>query len=86
MNATRGRGGRVSGGRGKVITICSFCGRSNHIVDTCFKKHGFPPDYQQESSINNCSNEEEKTTTCFEDDQNKSINPINFFDLVHMDI
>jgi len=30
----RGRGnGRVS----------SFCGRSNHTVETCYKKHGYPP-------------------------------------------
>lgn len=55
-NAARGRGGRASGGRDKGIRVCSFCGRSNHTVDACFKKHGFPPHYQQESSINNCSN------------------------------
>jgi len=73
MNIARCRGGRSSGGRGKGIRVCSFYGRSNHTVYTCFKKHGFPPHYQQESSINNCSNvsgnEEENTTVVFEDSQ-----------------
>jgi len=48
MNVSCGRGdmgGRTSGGRVKWIRVCSFCGRSNHIIDTCFKKHGFPPHY-----------------------------------------
>jgi len=75
MNTSRGRGGRSSGGRGKGIRVCSFCGKSNHTVDTCFKKHGFPPHYQQESS-NNCSNvsgnEEENNIAVFEHDQSNS--------------
>ena len=79
MNASRGRGdwgGKTSGGRGKGIRVCSFCGRPNHTVDTCFKKHGFPPHHQQENSINNCTNvsanEKEQNLTNFEDDQNHS--------------
>jgi len=79
MNASRGRGdrgGRSSSDRGKGIRVCSFCGKSNHTVDTCFKKYGFPPHYQQENSINNCTNvsgnEEEQNSAHFEDDQNDS--------------
>lgn len=29
-----------SGNKGKV---CSYCGKNGHMVDTCFKKYGFPP-------------------------------------------
>ena len=27
--------------------VCTFCGRSNHIVETCWKKHGVPPHLQK---------------------------------------
>jgi len=79
MNASHGRsdrGGRSSYGRGKGIKVCSFCGKSNQIVDTCFKKYGFPLHYQQENIINNCTNvsgnEEDQISTNFEEDQNDS--------------
>ncbi|KAI5393581.1 hypothetical protein KIW84_060634 [Lathyrus oleraceus] len=26
--------------------VCTHCGRTNHIVDTCFVKHGYPPGYR----------------------------------------
>ncbi|XP_057744701.1 uncharacterized protein LOC130962513 [Arachis stenosperma] len=43
----RGRGGRSQatrrgqGGRSRVQ--CTHCGKTGHIVDVCYKKHGFPP-------------------------------------------
>ncbi|GAU31060.1 hypothetical protein TSUD_214960 [Trifolium subterraneum] len=39
------RGGKPSygRGRGKGNKVCTFCGMTNHVVDECFKKHGFPP-------------------------------------------
>jgi len=40
----RGRGGRSNG------RVCSFCGRSNHTIETCYKKHGFPPNWGREGS------------------------------------
>ena len=45
-----------SGGRGRGIRVCSLCGRTGRKIDTCFKKHGFFPHYQQESFINNHAN------------------------------
>jgi hypothetical protein len=27
--------------------VCTFCGRSNHTVETCYKKHGYPPHLQR---------------------------------------
>jgi hypothetical protein len=25
---------------------CTYCGRGNHTIDTCFKKHGYPPGFR----------------------------------------
>ncbi|XP_057760339.1 uncharacterized protein LOC130980703 [Arachis stenosperma] len=47
----RGRGGknpgfgRGQGGRGKMQ--CSHCGKTGHVVDTCYKKHGLSPHLKQ---------------------------------------
>lgn len=37
------RGGRQFGGQGRGTRICTHCGMTNHTIDTCFKKHGYPP-------------------------------------------
>ena len=46
-----------SGNGGKV---CSYCGKNGHMVNTCFKKHGFPPYFNKGlgSSINQVSSDE----------------------------
>jgi len=38
--------GRGSNGRGYTSKICSHCGRTVHTIDTCYKKHGFPPHFK----------------------------------------
>jgi hypothetical protein len=30
---------------------------TNHTIDTCFKKHGYPPHMQQGGHVNNCNND-----------------------------
>jgi hypothetical protein len=25
---------------------CTYCGKNNHTIDNCFRKHGFPPGYR----------------------------------------
>ncbi|GAU45259.1 hypothetical protein TSUD_291430 [Trifolium subterraneum] len=30
-----------------VKRVCTFCGKDNHIVDNCYKKHGLPPHLQK---------------------------------------
>lgn len=42
-------GGRNQGGRGKR-KICTYCNKVGHMVDTCYKKHGYPPHYQKSAS------------------------------------
>ena len=36
---------------------CSFCGRDGHTIDTCYRKHGFPPNYGNKNfaKVNNSS-------------------------------
>ena len=36
--------------------VCSICGRSNHTIDTCYRKHGFPPNFgKTQAMVNNSS-------------------------------
>lgn len=49
------RGGRSSGGKGRNNRVCTQCGMSNHTIDTCFKKHGYPPHWKHEGAINQCN-------------------------------
>ncbi|GAU42474.1 hypothetical protein TSUD_100860 [Trifolium subterraneum] len=67
------RGGKPSNGRGrgKGNKVCTYCGMTNHIVDECFKKHGFPPHMQQRGMVNNCqtnTNEEDSKSIAYEED------------------
>jgi hypothetical protein len=39
---------------GGAKRVCSFCGKDNHTVDNCFKKHGIPP-HLRKSSANSAS-------------------------------
>ncbi|XP_019415976.1 PREDICTED: uncharacterized protein LOC109327330 [Lupinus angustifolius] len=44
---SRGRNGRFTrAGRGQGNKFCTYCKRTNHTIDTCFLKHGYPPGYQ----------------------------------------
>ncbi|KAF1877124.1 hypothetical protein Lal_00015785 [Lupinus albus] len=49
--AFRGRGNRFSKGRGNKYNnqtrqprYCTYCDRTNHTIETCFLKHGYPLD------------------------------------------
>jgi len=45
---TYGRGAYRRGSYGRDYTpkICSHCGKTGHTIDTCYKKHGFPPHFK----------------------------------------
>ncbi|XP_061337323.1 uncharacterized protein LOC133284338 [Gastrolobium bilobum] len=45
----RGRGNfynRGRNGRGRGTKLCTHCGRTNHTVETCYAKHGYPPGFK----------------------------------------
>ncbi|MED6223264.1 hypothetical protein PIB30_072342 [Stylosanthes scabra] len=40
----KSQGGKSHGGKNKLQ--CSYCGKLGHSVDTCYKKHGYPPHFK----------------------------------------
>ncbi|XP_072080868.1 uncharacterized protein [Arachis hypogaea] len=65
--ANRGRGHSRGAGRGRgraPSKHCSYCGKTGHLVDVCYKKHGMPPHLKQggTSFINNLAAEENPDT------------------------
>jgi hypothetical protein len=48
LNAAKSKGNSKAGAR-----VCTYCGRDNHTVDNCYKKHGLPPHLRKSSSANN---------------------------------
>ncbi|XP_058746661.1 uncharacterized protein LOC131619598 [Vicia villosa] len=51
----RGRGnGNFSAGRGRGnLKVCAYCGKTGHIIDNCYKKHGYPPSFGRGNSYVN---------------------------------
>ena len=47
------RGQYQNGGK-----TCSYCNKNGHTVETCFKKHGFPPQYKKGTAVNHVSSDE----------------------------
>nr|KYP37490.1 hypothetical protein KK1_041321 [Cajanus cajan] len=33
-------------GRGNNTKVCNHCGKTGHTIDTCYRKHGFPPHFK----------------------------------------
>ncbi|XP_016168019.1 uncharacterized protein LOC107610483 [Arachis ipaensis] len=52
-----GIGSKTNGGRGgRSNKQCTFCGRSGHIEDVCYKKHGLPPHLRNNNGSNMINN------------------------------
>ncbi|GAU39523.1 hypothetical protein TSUD_222930 [Trifolium subterraneum] len=52
INAAKYRGSSSSSFK-PPNRVCTLCGKDNHIVENCFKKHGLPPHFRKASSSNN---------------------------------
>ncbi|MCH79625.1 hypothetical protein A2U01_0000378 [Trifolium medium] len=59
-NGRNTRGGRSSGGRGpsKGNKLCSYCGQTNHVVDNCWEKYGYPSHMQHLKTNRTANNED----------------------------
>ncbi|KAK2354629.1 putative mitochondrial protein [Trifolium repens] len=70
------RGGRTTGGRGRGNKLCTFCRQTNHNVENCWKKNGYPPHLQANGTANNCVNtngdDEDTQTVNYEEDNHDS--------------
>lgn len=62
------------GGQSGQKRVCTHCGRTNHTIDTCFIKNGYPPGFkhrskgnvsgpQQSATINNASDNSASSTS-----------------------
>jgi hypothetical protein len=55
---SQGRGKGVSNGQfgsGTKKRYCTYCGKDNHIVDNCYKKHGYPPNFGKSTNANSAN-------------------------------
>ena len=50
--------GRTFRGRDQSSKTCSFCGKTGHLVDMCYKKHKYPPHLKQRSANNFTTSED----------------------------
>lgn len=53
-----GRGFRSFNGQGRGNRVYTHYGITNNTIDTCFKKHVYPPHWQQQGLINNVPHDE----------------------------
>ncbi|GAU45556.1 hypothetical protein TSUD_27570 [Trifolium subterraneum] len=51
-NQNYARGSSSNRGRGKNSKVCTYCGMTNHVIDNCFKKYGYPPHWHQNGNDN----------------------------------
>ncbi|XP_072084592.1 uncharacterized protein [Arachis hypogaea] len=64
FDTSRGRGrgrrglGRGPGGRGSS-KLCAYCSKIGHLIDTCYRKHGMPPNLKKQNQINNLTTEDD---------------------------
>lgn len=65
MDSRRGTGS-FGRGRGYNSKMCSHCGKPGHAIESCYKKHGYPPGYfnkfkgtKENDSVNAIGNEGE---------------------------
>lgn len=60
FNSYRGKYQGAAGSRGQN-RVCTHCGRNNHIIDTCFIKHGYPPGFKNKIKGNGFSSQQSAT-------------------------
>ena len=52
----KGRGKKIS--QPKLARLCTFCNRTNHTVDFCYLKHGYPNVNKPQPHVNAASHED----------------------------
>ena len=50
---------RRSYGKRYTSKVCSHCGRTRHVIDTCHRKHGFPPQFKFKNQKVNCNSNQQ---------------------------
>jgi hypothetical protein len=55
----RGRGSGGSTYPNSKKRQCTYCGKDNHTVDNCYKKHGFPPNFGRNAHANQVNSDDQ---------------------------
>ena len=50
---------RSSFGRRYTSNVCSHCGRTEHVIDTCYRRHSFPPQFKFKNHKADCNNNQQ---------------------------
>ena len=50
---------RSSYGRRYTSKVCSHCRKTGHVIDTCYKKHGFPLQFKFKNHKADCNNNQQ---------------------------
>jgi len=50
---------RSSYGRQYTSKVCSHYGKTGHVIDTCYRKHGFEPQFKFKNYKANCNNNQQ---------------------------
>jgi len=50
---------RRSYGRRYTAKVCSHCWKTGHVIDTCYRKHGFSPQFKFKNQKADCNNNEQ---------------------------
>ncbi|XP_058764417.1 uncharacterized protein LOC131637865 [Vicia villosa] len=71
-NYGKGRTQSYGGAKGHS-RVCTHCGRTNHTVETCFQKHGYPPGFKSKGkSTNSVTQSDVSTDAALESSQQNS--------------
>jgi len=49
----------VSYERRYTSKVCSHCGKTGHVTDTCYRKHGSPPQFKFKNHKGDCNNNQQ---------------------------
>jgi len=50
---------RSSFGRRYTSNVCTHCGKTGHVIDTCYRRHGFPPQFKFKNHKADCNNNQQ---------------------------
>ena len=39
--------------------VCSHCGKIGHVIDTCYRRHGFPPQFKFKNHKADCNDNQQ---------------------------
>jgi len=60
-------------GRRYTSNVCSHCEKTGHVIDTCYKRHGFPPQFKFKNHETECNNNQHNQHIGFTSEQYQTL-------------